>query len=296
MKLFSTGIFLVFVIIIGVIPFRFLYFFSDLVGFILYHIIGYRKKVVFQNLIGCFPEKTEKEIIDLAKKSYLNLSDIIIESFKSFTMTKSQLVKRYFFTNLDEIAPYEASGHSMILAAGHHGNWEWSTVSAGLQLKSQMVGIYKPLSNKYMDWILRKSRERTNTTLCSIYSTRSTFSTYHNKSVVFMMAGDQNPGNLKKSIWINFMGQPTAFLDGIERYAREYNLPVIFAEAHRVARGKYTIELTKLTDTPLELEKGRITQLYANKLEQIIRDRPECWLWSHKRWKLNLPKNAKVLG
>ncbi|MDP2724498.1 MAG: lysophospholipid acyltransferase family protein [Bacteroidales bacterium] len=296
MKLLSTGIFLVFVIIIGVIPFRLLYIFSDLVSFVLYHVIGYRKKVVFENLTGCFPDKTEKEIIDLAKKSYLNLSDIIIESFKSFTMSKTQLVKRYIFTNLDVIAPYETTGQSIILAAGHHGNWEWSTVSAGFQLKNKMVGIYKPLSNKYMDRILRKSRERTNTTLCSIFKTKSTFSTYHNKSAAFMMAGDQNPGNLKKSIWIHFMGRPTAFLDGIERYAREYNLPVIFAEAHRVARGKYTIELTKLTDTPLELEKGRITQMYANKLEQIINDRPECWLWSHKRWKLTLPENTRVLG
>jgi len=296
MKIFSTVFFLLFVIIIGIIPFRLLYLISDFVRLILYYLVGYRREVVYQNLKGCFPNKTEKEITTIAKKSYSNLSDIFIESFKSFTMTKSQLIKRYTFVNPEEVAPFEAAGKSYILAAGHHGNWEWSSVSAGLQLKNQMVGLYKPLSNKYLDAIIKKSRGRTRTTLASIYETHKIFSAYSDQKAAFMMAGDQNPGNIKKSIWVNFMGRPTAFLNGIERYAREYDLPVIFGEAHRIKRGMYTIHLTTLTDTPRELPRGKITLLYAQKLEQIINDVPENWLWSHKRWKMTLPEGTDVLG
>jgi len=296
MNRISAAFFVVFVFLLGLLPYRLLYVFSDFLRFVLYYIVGYRKKVVIQNLKSSFPDKSEKEIMEIVRKSYRNLSDIMVESFKSFTMSKKSLINRYKFINAEEIAPFESTGRSVILAAGHHGNWEWSSVSAGLQLKSQMVGLYKPLSNKYIDALIKKSRGRTNTTLASIYETQKTFNYYSDKGAAFMMAGDQNPGNPRKSIWVNFLGRPTAFLNGIERYAVKHDLPVVFGDARRLGRGRYEITLTTLCDNPRELPKGEITRLYTKKLEEIIYERPENWLWSHKRWKMTLPENTEVIG
>jgi KDO2-lipid IV(A) lauroyltransferase len=101
------------------------------------------------------------------------------------------------------------------------------------------------------------------------------------------MAADQSPSNPEKAIWVNFLGQKTAFLDGPERHARLRDIPVIFTDIQRVKRGYYTLELSYISLNPKETEKGEITTNYASRLEKIIRNKPEDWLWSHKRWKLN---------
>ena len=58
------------------LPMRVLFFFSDLVFYLLYYVLGYRKKVVRQNLALAFPEKTESERRVIEKKSYRHFVDV----------------------------------------------------------------------------------------------------------------------------------------------------------------------------------------------------------------------------
>jgi len=296
MKIISTGLFLFFVLLIGIIPFRILYIFSDFMRFVLFNIIGYRKQVVMKNLRDCFPEKSEEEIRRLTELSYANLTDVIVESIKAFTMTNKQLVKRYKLIHKEALHPYEESGSDFILTTCHYSNWEWGSLAPALQVKHKLIALYKPLSNKYMDKIIQKNRSRTGTELASIYATRQAFLAPHDQPVSYMMAADQNPGNPKKAIWVNFLGRPTAFLDGVERYAKEFNLPIVFADIRRIKRGYYEIYLSTLVTNPDEEPYGNITLLYVNKLVEAINRQPENWLWSHKRWKMTLPEDAVVVG
>ena len=296
MKIISTGFFLVFVFLIGITPFRILYIFSDFIRFFIYNIIGYRKKVVFENLRNCFPDKTEAEIRKLTKLSYTNLTDVIVESIKAFSMSDAELIKRYKLIHTEALKKYEDGGLDFILATCHYSNWEWGSLSPALQVKHKLIALYKPLSNPYLEKILVKSRSRTGTQLASIYKTSELFKSKKDVPVSYMMAADQNPGNPTKAIWINFLGRPTAFLDGIERYAKAYDLPVVFADIKRIKRGYYTVYLETLTDTPRSLPEGKITQLYVGKLVEAINRQPENWLWSHKRWKMTIPEGKEVLG
>ena len=99
MNLLLTFIFIVFVFIIGILPFRVLYFFSDLMYFVLLYVMRYRKSVVRKNLEGCFPGKSKKEIDKLIKLSYKNLTDVIVEGFKAFTMSDRQIRERHKVLN-----------------------------------------------------------------------------------------------------------------------------------------------------------------------------------------------------
>jgi KDO2-lipid IV(A) lauroyltransferase len=101
------------------------------------------------------------------------------------------------------------------------------------------------------------------------------------------MASDQSPSKPDKAMWVNFLGRETAFLHGPEQYAKKYDLPVIFVDIQRVRRGYYELNLALITDKPRETSEGEITQLYARHLEEAILTKPENWLWSHRRWKLN---------
>ncbi len=280
-----------FIFLIGIIPLRILYLFSDLVYFFLYYIFGYRKKIVYDNIRRSFPELPENEIKRLVRLSYKNLSDVLVEGIKGFTMTKSQLKRHHKVLNPEVLDEYYDKGISIITLPNHYGNWEWGAMSPALQAKHKIVALYKPLSNKYIDGFMRKNRSRTGSFLGSIYNTGRIFEEYtENGPSLFILASDQSPSNAKKAYWVKFLGRDTAFLHGPETYARRHNLPVFFVDIQRVKRGFYELDLILLTENPNDLAPGELTQMYAAKLESVIREKPENWLWSHRRWKLKKEK------
>ncbi len=276
-----------FIFLIGLIPFRVLYIISDFLRFVLYRVVGYRRKVVEDNIRQSFPDLSVTERKKLINLSYKNLADIITEGVKAFTMSDKQIVARHKFINPEFLTPYLDAGKSVILLPAHYGNWEWGGLSIPLQLDYKyVVVLYKPLSNKFADRLVKKNRSRTGIFMGPIFETAKLFKTYASQTTAFFLIADQSPSNSHKSKWVNFFGRETAFLYGPERYARLYQLPVIFVDVQRVKRGYYEIEFSLLTDDPASLPKGEITALYARKLEDIIRKKPENWLWSHRRWKL----------
>lgn len=286
MQLFVAFWFIIFILFFGLFPFWIIYRISDLVYFILYKLFGYRKKVVSKNLEKAFPSKNNKEIKLILSDFYHNLTDIIIEGLKAFTMRRKQLLTRHRIINPEILQPIYESGKSIIGVTGHYCNWEWGSLSSSLQTHYDVVAFYKPLSNKWIDRFMLWNRSRFGTRLTSIYQTSETFEKQKNRMSIFLMAADQNPSKKKKTIWVDFLGLETPFLDGPERYARNYNYPVVYMDVQRIKRGYYTIELSILTLNPLELKEGELTKRYAKKLESIILKNPANWLWSHRRWKM----------
>lgn len=286
MNLVLTGIAFFFIFLIGILPFWLLYIFSDIMRFFLHDVFGYRKKIVRENLERCFPGKNKKEIDLLIKKSYKNLTDIIVEGFKGFTMTKKQLLKRHKIINPEILNAYKDSGKSFIATPCHYGNWEWGSMSPSLFFDYPVIVFFTPLSNPYLNKYIGINRSRTGALLTSTRETTKTFDERTNIESIYIMAADQSPSKPTKAIWVNFLGQETAFLDGPERHARLRDIPVVFTDIQRVKRGYYEIELSFISEKPKETAKGEITADYAKRLEEIVKRKPENWLWSHRRWKL----------
>ena len=273
-----TGLFFLF-------PFRLLFLFSNLFYYLVFYVIGYRKKVVISNLKKAFPNKKDDECYALAKQYYRYLTDVIFESLKGFTMSRKSIVKRHCIINPEILNPYFEKKQSIIGVSGHYGNWEWGSMSGGLQVNHKAIAFYKPLTNKWIQQALKKSREKCNTTLASIKETFETFQENKDSTCAFLMIADQSPTNLEKSYWISFMGIETPFLHGTEKYARMYNLPVFYIDIKPTKRGYYDLELILITSNPNELKEGELTEQFARMLEKRIVDNPNYWLWSHRRWK-----------
>ncbi len=274
--------------LVGLIPFRMLYFISDGVCFVLYRVLRYRRKVVEDNLLQAFPELSEKEHRELVKKSYKNLADIFVEGIKGFTMSDAQYAKRYRILNTEILEKYRAEKKSAVFMPAHYGNWEWGTKATPPQLGyKNVIIIYKPLSNKPADRFFKKHRSHPGMIMGSIYETLKLFRNYSNDFSAFIMVSDQSPPPVAKKVyWINFLGRETAFIRGAELFARQYEMPVFYSECQRVKRGYYELKLSLITDNAALLPEGEMTKRYANKLEETIRKKPEDWLWSHRRWKL----------
>ena len=267
-------------------PFGILYLISDFLAFFLKNIIGYRKAVIRDNLEKSFPGTDNKTLRKITGNFYRNLSDVILEGIKAFTMSEKQVLARYKIKNPELMDPWIEAGSGIICVTGHYGNWEWGALSPPLQMPAKFVAFYKPMNNPRLDNFVRKNRSRFGTFLSPIRETTKTFEDNRGKGVIYLMAADQSPSNREAAYWIDFLGRDTAFLHGPEKHARINNYPVVFAAIRRVKRGFYELELSILAEDPSELPDGEITRRYAEKMEALIRENPANWLWSHKRWKL----------
>ncbi len=256
---------------------------------------SYRKKIVFENLKNSFPEKSKDEIKIIAKKFYKHLADITLESIKGYTMKPKELVKRFkLIDNTIEKKFYEQN-KDVILVSSHYGNWEWGPRAAPYILAFDIVVLYKPLKNKYIDKYMNELRKKDNAKMQSIFTTGRAF-VNHNKPYSVVMLSDQTPSNLKKAFWTEFLNQQTPCLHGLELYAKKFKLPVIYFNINKVKRGFYQIDLQVITDNPIEEVRGQITKKYMNILEKIIIEKPEYWLWSHKRWKhKTMPEKPRII-
>lgn len=281
--------FRLFVLLFALVPFWLVYRISDALAFLFYNVLTYRKKIVLKNLEQSFPEKLPAEIRKIAKAFYRNFSDLLVEGLKGFSQSKSAMMKRYTFSNVQLLDRFKSENRSVILTASHYGNWEWGALTGGLHLPHNCIGLYKPLTNTFTDAYMRKKRSKWDMTLVSIYETAKAFIQNKDKANAYIMVADQSPSKKNKQLWLPFLNQETSFLVGPEKYANRLDLPVVFLDIQRLRRGYYDVEIRLISENPKTEKDGFITTKYAELVESQIQKKPENWLWSHKRWKLKRP-------
>lgn len=283
-----------FVYLISLLPFRVLYFISDCFYILVYHIIGYRKKVVIQNITYAFPEKTEQEKIAIMKKFYHHFVDIFIEMIKSFTISEKSIEKRAVYKNLKIMTDLEDKGKHVIVIGSHYGNWEWSLIISRY-IKSKGFGAFNVIENKYFDKKIRKSRERFGLNLVRTHHISALMkkNIENNTLSSYGFLSDQSPRPHKAHYWQKFFGINVPIHTGAEYLAKLHNLPIVMLKAKKLKRGFYEYEIELLTDKPREYEDYQITDNFLAKLEKQIIEKPELYFWTHKRFKHKdkAPKN-----
>ncbi len=272
--------------IFTLLPFRILYIFSDITFFFFYHFPGYRRKVVAANLRNSFPEKSYGEIRSIEKKFYHHLTDLIFETVKLTHLSNKQLVKRMPLTNPELLDRLYKDGRDIVAILGHYGNWEW-LLSLPLFTDYQTVSIYKPLANKQFDKYLMDHRKRNGMILTPMSNIIREILTLRNKNIrsLYAFLNDQIPPKGDIKYWTRFLNQDTAVYTGAEKIALKYNMSVVFLNIQHIKRGYYQFTIELLFENPAGLSEHAITEAHVKRLEEIIRTKPEFWIWSHKRWK-----------
>ncbi len=277
------------------LPLWILYRFSDLLYFLLISIFPYRKKVIDTNLKGAYPEKSAQEIKTLRHQFYRHFSDLVVEGVKNLSISKSGLLKRMAVSNPEVMEHLFAQGKSVILVSGHYNNWEWMITSQALLFKHQAMGIGMPMSSTFWDKKVNTQRERFGMKVIHSKNYKTEIAAMNDAPIAILTLGDQSPGDARKSYWMNFLNRPTAVLFGSELMANEFDFAVVFFAIHKIKRGYYSIELKQITNQPKSLNWGEITEQHTLLLEAEINAHPEQWLWSHKRWKRDLPADLDQL-
>jgi KDO2-lipid IV(A) lauroyltransferase len=277
------------------LPLWILYRFSDLLYVLLISIFPYRKNVIDSNLSASFPEKSEREIKQMRRKFYRHFSDIVIEGVKNLSISKNELLSRISVVNPELMVRLFAQQKSVLLVSGHYNNWEWMITSQSMLFPHKAMGIGMPMSSKFWDQKVNAQRERFGMKVIHSANYLAEIENHKDQEIAILTLADQSPGNSRKSFWMNFLNQPTAVLFGAEQLANEFDFAVVFFAIRKVKRGNYSVELKLITDEPRSLNWGEITQAHAKLLEQEIRKHPEQWIWSHKRWKREVPSDLDQL-
>jgi KDO2-lipid IV(A) lauroyltransferase len=275
---------------ITLLPMRVLYILSDLLCPVMYHLVRYRRKVVEMNLKNAFPEKSHEERKKIEKKFYSHLTDMFFETLKAMHMTPEQMKRRFFAPDTSLTDRFYSEGRDLVALGSHYNNWEWFS-SMQLSLKHRALLIYKPLKNKDFDQYLYRIRSRFGVTLTPMSHIIRDLVKCRSEKILTLSGfiGDQTPPRDDISFWTTFLSQDTGFYRGAEKVAAKYNIPVVLMHIVKKKRGYYELEYRLISEHPVKEEPNAITARYAAMLEAVIREKPEYWLWSHRRWKYKRP-------
>ncbi|MFK8055347.1 MAG: lysophospholipid acyltransferase family protein [Saprospiraceae bacterium] len=286
-------LFLLIVLPIARLPERLRYLLSDTLAWVLRSVVKYRRKVVEDNIAIAFPEKPAEERRDILNKFYTNFTDVALEQTWLLTATKEQLLAKSTLVNPEVVAKFAKEGRPVMLAAGHHNNYEIAVASIAMQMPMPLALIYAPVANPYFDERVRVTRGRFGLNLWprgeASRRAKEWSEQYDSFSIGF--AFDQSPHGAKRKYWMPFFGRPTAMATGLESYSRKYNAAVVYVSVERVRRGHYTMTMQEVTPDANAEPDGAILAKANAMLEEVLRKDPVGWLWSHRRWKLDIEKH-----
>lgn len=272
----------------ALLPFSVLYFLSDILYFVVYYMVRYRRKMVRRNIKKSFPGKSEKKIIRIEKDFYHHLCDYFVETIKTLHISDEEVQKRMKFENPEIIDRLTAGGNSCILSLGHYANWEWvTTIGFHLSSDTKKGLVYKKLHSDAFDRLFLKIRSRFQSTPIEMRSAYRKLieSKRNNETVVVGFLTDQRPPKSKGHYWTMFMNQDTVVQTGMERIAKLLGLSIVYLDITKVKRGHYVGKFFVITPDASNEPEFEIMERYINKLEDTIKKDPAYYLWSHNRWK-----------
>ncbi|MGV8827804.1 MAG: lysophospholipid acyltransferase family protein [Breznakibacter sp.] len=274
----------------SLLPFHALYFLSD--G--LYHLVklvGYRKRVIMDNLRYSFPEKSNAELEEIRNNFYRHFSDILLETLKLRYISRRLMQKRVSFENTEYLEKMYHEGRDVIAVMAHFGNWEY-VPAINMYISAQGCDVYRPLKNKNYDRLMLKLRSRFGNHNIPMKETLREILSMKQQSIRYVMGliADQSPARSEKMAYLPFLNQNTPVLMGPEKIARRTNDVVVFFELSRPQRGHYHIKVVPLFEDARNTANFEITKTYLAHMEKMIRQTPHLWLWSHKRWKYANPR------
>lgn len=276
---------------ISILPFPLLYLFSDFVYFLLYKVIGYRKKTVRNNIKMAFPEYTHKQVLAIEKAFYKYLCDMFLEMIKTMTISQDEMDRRYKFKNIEIVKEYEKKGKSIILMCSHYASWEW-VIILGKYLDTDGYGVYKKIANPYFDKLVRDIRSKFKAVLIDTKHTVSTIKNNESKGIhaTYLFISDQTPRLSTSNYWNTFMGINTPIHTGAEKLAKDLDMSVLYLKVSKIKRGFYEAEFIEITDEPRNTPEHYITDTFLRIVENQIKEEPRYYFWTHKRWKHKTPK------
>ncbi len=266
---------------------------SSALNFLLFKGVGYRKKVILQNLRNSFPEKSEADIRAMARGFYQHFTDLMLETIKCRNCPAEDILDR-IQGDISRVDRLYTENKNILFLMGHRGNWEMANLFASLRFSHECLVVYRPLAGYGFStsglWRYGLVLGRG---WCPMNDIAAELRRPRDRPYVVVLANDQSP-QPDSAYWTTFLNQDTGFFRGAEILARRNDLTVLYADFSRIEgkRGFYHVVISLVTDTAKALGKNEILEKQIRMLEADIRAQPFNWLWSHRRWKHRRPAKS----
>jgi len=215
------------------------------------------------------------------------MCDMFLEMVKSISIPNSELKKRYTFSNINEIERVRDLNKSIILICGHYASYEWVNALQLYGLDYRGYGIYKKVKNPYFDKMAKDIRGRFDGELITSSQATKTIKSNQDKGLlgVYAIVADQSPKLFRAKYWSKFMGTTVPVFLGSEKLAAKLDMAVMYLHVEKKKRGFYEATFIPITDEAGAEPPFKITNIFLSELEKQIKEKPEYYLWTHKRWK-----------
>jgi len=272
---------------LSVLPFRVLYFLSDIVYIIIYKIVGYRKSTVRENMRLALPHLSFAERKTIEKKFYHHFCDSFFEMIKMLSLSEEEMGRRFTLNNMELVHEYEAKGKSVALICAHYGSYEWLLVMNKHLSTHKGFGIYKTIRNKYFDDLVKKIRNRFDAELIDTRRIIPAMRDHKRNGILgyYGFLSDQSPKLQSAIHWTKVFGMEVPVHVGAEMLAKKMDLNIMFVKGGKIKRGYYNATFIGLEKPPKEYPNYEITDQFIALMEQQIIEAPEYYLWTHKRFK-----------
>lgn len=274
------------VLLVSKLPLTILYVFSDIIYFFVYHIFGYRKNVVMENLQSSFPEKSKEELRIIQKEFYKNFADYLVETLKSFTMSSDELKVRVQHINRDLFSQAHENKKNIILLTGHVFNWEWFTALATMVPQEFCYPVYRKMQNNFWNEKIKNIRNaHGNSALEAREVIRNILKTPNDGNSIYMFVADQTPHVSEVNYGLQFLNQKTPVFIGYDKLATKLDLVFFYCEMKKIKRGYYQVNYYQINPDFEKFEEFEVVEKFHKMLETTINKKPENYLWSHRKWK-----------
>ncbi|WP_297088409.1 lysophospholipid acyltransferase family protein [uncultured Draconibacterium sp.] len=294
-KRLVNGLLVLVLKLVALLPFWIICGIADFFYVIIRYVIGYRKKVILDNLRHAFPEKGEVEIKQIMARYYRHFCDFSLETIKLHSISAKEMDKRLVVKGLEPTLQYAKQGRSIMLLGFHYNNWEWCS-SIQRKAAHKLLMIVNPIRGNFaFEKFIEHSRGRWGGESVPVHKSARTAIQYvkRGEPAVLWLAADQTPP-ANSPFWTIFLNREAPFFTGPEKIAIKTNQPIFFLHLKKTGRGRYEAEFSLLFDDPSKVESKDILLTYIRKMEEVIRETPEFYLWSHRRWKHKRPEDIEL--
>lgn len=267
-------------------PFWVLYGVSNFLFVLIFNVFGYRKKVVETNLRNSFPDYSNSQIEVVTRKFYRHFCDTIVEIIKLLHVSEKQLDKRISFKNIEHLHKFHEQGKSVTVLMSHYANWEYIPFIS-CKLEAASASIYHVLKNQDFDDLMKKMRGQFGLKLFPMESSLRSLINLQKEAGDYIVGviADQTPHSEFNRTWLTFLNQETYVYMGPEKIATMFNHAVAYMKMTKPRRGHYVLEVVPVMENAKESEPFEIISTYYKLLGNQIKEQPELWLWTHRRWK-----------
>lgn len=253
----------------------------------IYYLSLKHRLITIHNLTRSFPEKTLKEILNIAKASYRSFAIMAAEFPDLSRINKDNLHRWIEVKGLNNYIDACRAGKGVLLFSAHFGNWEIGNAALAL-LTKPLIFMVRRLDSDFLEEFTTYLRGKSgNLSLHKQKAMRQSLRLMESGETINILI-DQNASSYD-GVFVNFFGRPACATSGLARMALRTGASVMPAFTIRLPNGKYVLEIGSKTEiintSNLDEDVLLNTRKFIKVIEGYVRKYPEQWLWLHQRWK-----------